>query len=315
MARRCLPRCGPAVSSPLAVAVLAAKMAGYRTAPLTAVAFFLAVQHLVKIFSIRVGAALCWQEGTSDRLLPVSISGDGCTDRGSVTDRADSCVTEFHHVGSAVQQQSSRLSSSWASESSRAGLEWSHAQMGCTREPTAIPAETASCRRCPHWISKPSGQQVHQQSVRRLHCGGYRAPVQIVGMRGRSAGGGGSTHRSSWVVAMRQARTWRCAARAVPRSSAAVQAVKRWCTSTQRAGGLGRRGAIRSRRVTGVQGDVARVTGGGASLQHLNVAWRRRWLRGSASLHRGQPRATMAICTTPPAAAAAAAAVAAVASL
>ena len=177
MARRCLPRCGPAVSSPLAVAVLAAKMAGYRTAPLTAVAFFLAVQHLVKIFSIRVGAALCWQEGTSDRLLPVSISGDGCTDRGSVTDRADSCVTEFHHVGSAVQQQSSRLSSSWASESSRAGLEWSHAQMGCTREPTAIPAETASCRRCPHWISKPSGQQVHQQSVRRPHCGGYRAPA------------------------------------------------------------------------------------------------------------------------------------------
>ena len=298
MARRCLPRCGPAVSSPLAVAVLAAKVPGYRTAPLTAVRLFLAVQHLVKIFIIRVGAALHRQEGASDRPLPVSISGDGCTDRGSVTDRDESCVTGFHHVGSTLQQQSSRLSSSWESGSSRAGFEGSHAQMGCTGESTAIPAETTLCRRRPHWISKPSGQQVHQQSVRRLHCGGYRAPAQIVGVRGRSAGGGGSTRRSSSVVAMHLARTSRCAVRAVPRSSAVVQAVPRWCTSTRRAGGLGRRGAIRLLWVTGVQGRVARATGGGASSQHLNVAWRRRWSRGSAFLHRGQPRATMAICTT-----------------
>ena len=258
----------------------------------------LAVRHLLKSGSLRVGVAVHRQESSSDRPLSVSISGDGCTARGSVTDRDESCVTGFHHVGSALQQQNSRLSSSWESGSSRAELEGSHAQMGCTGEPTAIPAETALGRQCLHWVSKPSGQQVHQQSVRRLHCGGYRAPAQIVGVRGRSAGGGGSTRRSSSVVATRLARTWRCAVRAVPRSSAVAQAVPRWCTSTRRAGGLGRRGAIRLRRVTGVQGRVARATGGGASLQHLNVAWRRHWLRGSASLRRGQPRATMAICTT-----------------
>ena len=92
------------------------------TAPLTAAAFLLAVRHLMKACSIRVGVALHRQEGTSDWPLPVSISEDGCTDRGLVTDRAESCFTGFHHVGSALQQQSSRLSSSWEKRKQPSGV-------------------------------------------------------------------------------------------------------------------------------------------------------------------------------------------------
>ena len=151
--------------------------AGYQTVLVAATAFWLAVRHLLKAGSLRVGVAVHQQESSSDRPLPVSISGDGCTDRVSVTDRAETCVTGFRLVDPASQQQRCRLCSSWESGSSRVGFEGSRTQMGCAAEPTAVLTEATSCRRCPHWISNPSGQQVHQQSVRRLHCGGYRAPT------------------------------------------------------------------------------------------------------------------------------------------
>ena len=243
--------------------------------------------------------ALLEQEGWCGWPLLLPCAGGGRAGPVSITDRVKACVNCFHQyfqrVGSKLQKQSRRLST-WRSTASRERIEGSPAQIGGAR---AADAHLNQCWRRRRRSGRLPRRQVHQRSVRcSLNCEGCHVRGLRIGRRGRREGGGGSTRRSSSVVAMHLARTWRCAVRAVPRSSAVVQAVPRWCTSTRRAGGLGRRGAIRLRRVTGVQGRVARATGGGASSQHLNVAWRRRWLRGSASLRRGQPRATMAICTT-----------------
>ena len=101
------------MGSQLALAVVVAMTAGYQTVLVAATAFWLAVRHLLKAGSLRVGVAVHQQESSSDRPLPVSISGDGCTDRMSVTDRAETCVTGFRLVDPASQQQRCRLCSSW----------------------------------------------------------------------------------------------------------------------------------------------------------------------------------------------------------
>ena len=82
--------------------VVAAMTAGCRAVLLAATAFWLAGRRLLKACIYRDGVLVFRQEGTSDRPLPVSISG---ADRVSVADRDGSCVTEFHPVGSSSQQQ------------------------------------------------------------------------------------------------------------------------------------------------------------------------------------------------------------------
>ena len=86
--------------------VVAAMTAGCRAVLLAATAFWLAGRRLLKACIYRDGVLVFRQEGTSDRPLPVSISG---ADRVSVADRDHSCVTEFHPVGCSSQQQKWRL--------------------------------------------------------------------------------------------------------------------------------------------------------------------------------------------------------------
>ena len=76
--------------------------AGCRAVLLAATAFWLAGRRLFKARSNGIGVGVFRQDGTSDRPLPVSISG---ADRVLVAHRDASCVTGFHPVGSSSQQQ------------------------------------------------------------------------------------------------------------------------------------------------------------------------------------------------------------------
>ena len=76
--------------------------AGCRAVLLAATAFWLAGRRLFKARSNGIGVGVFRQDGTSDRPLPVSISG---ADRVLVAHRDASCVTGFHPVGSSSKQQ------------------------------------------------------------------------------------------------------------------------------------------------------------------------------------------------------------------
>ena len=80
--------------------------AGCRAVLLAATAFWLAGRRLFKARSNGIGVGVFRQDGTSDRPLPVSISG---ADRVLVAHRDSRCVTGFHPVGSSSKQQRWRV--------------------------------------------------------------------------------------------------------------------------------------------------------------------------------------------------------------
>ena len=92
MAPRCSPVSGSPSGSLRGLTLVVAMTAGCRAVLLAATAFWLAGRRLLKACIYRDGVLVFRQEGTSDRPLPVSISG---ADRVSVADRDGSCVTEF----------------------------------------------------------------------------------------------------------------------------------------------------------------------------------------------------------------------------
>ena len=105
MAPRCSPVSGSPSGSLRVLTLVVAMTAGCRAVLLAATAFWLAGRRLLKACIYRDGVLVFRQEGTSDRPLPVSISGArshgpsvGCRS-GCV------CVTGFHPVGSSSQQQ------------------------------------------------------------------------------------------------------------------------------------------------------------------------------------------------------------------
>ena len=75
MASRCWPRLGLAEGSLPVLTLVVAMTAGCRAVLLAATAFWLAGRRLLKACIYRVGVLVFRQEGTSDRPLPVSISG------------------------------------------------------------------------------------------------------------------------------------------------------------------------------------------------------------------------------------------------
>ena len=100
------PRLGLAAGSLPALARVVAMTAGCRAVLLAATAFWLAGRRLFKARSNGIGVGVFRQDGTSDRPLPVSISG---ADRVLVAHRDGSCVTGFHPVGSSSKQQKWRV--------------------------------------------------------------------------------------------------------------------------------------------------------------------------------------------------------------
>ena len=86
--------------------LVVAMTAGCRAVLLATTAFWLAGRRLLKACIYRDGVLVFRQEGTSDRPLPVSISG---ADRVLVAHRDASCVTGFHPVGSSSKQQRWRV--------------------------------------------------------------------------------------------------------------------------------------------------------------------------------------------------------------
>ena len=75
MAPRCSPRLGLPRGSLPVLTLVAAMTAGCRAVLLAATAFWLAGRRLLKACIYRDGVLVFRQEGTSDRPLPVSISG------------------------------------------------------------------------------------------------------------------------------------------------------------------------------------------------------------------------------------------------
>ena len=124
-------------------------------------------------------------------------------------------------------QKQGRHLAKWESTETRELFAGSPAQISGARAANTLPDQ---CRRRRRRSGRLPRWQVHQQRWRcSQNCEGCLALGRKIDRRGRREGGGTSTLRNLWVAETRQARMWRCAARAARRSCAVVQPCRLCC--------------------------------------------------------------------------------------